>query len=511
MLFTGRAAAVEHGVPHPALTGYSERFRAREQRLVDAAATDVRGAPRDRGRHRLLAGLRRGRQGRRRHRRDARAVRARRPRGREDRRRAAGVRGLSAARRGPSRSVPLARGPRRRVAARLPQGRDQLLRVSVRDARAVRRRGREHAHRGRVARRLARARGARTSRARSTQAVGLLPRPLLPRALQQRHRAAAPRARAARRGSRARVEQDATPSAAAAVACCRRRCRAIADQMAKRRLAEVQAAGGGMVVTSCATCTFMLKRNAPPSVEVANLATAMAQLSETPFTVPDDATVRPGRRRMTNPLVDDRDVELILDEVLDARAPAPALPDFAEHERETFDCCSTPRATLAREVLFPAYRALDAEPPRARRRPRAACTRACASSTRSWSSSASSPRRGPPTVGGQQLPLTVFSLATAYLMAGEPVGATATSGSRRARRTCSRRSAATRCARRTWRRMYRGEWTGTMALTEPQAGSSLADVTTTRDADGRRPLPDVAARRSSSPAAITISPRTSCT
>ena len=61
---------------------------------------------------------------------------------------------------------------------------------------------------------------------------------------------------------------------------------AIADQMSKRRLAEVQATGGGMVVTSCATCTFMLKRNAPPSVEVVNLATAMATLSETPFNAP---------------------------------------------------------------------------------------------------------------------------------------------------------------------------------------------------------------------------------
>jgi dimethylglycine catabolism B len=60
----------------------------------------------------------------------------------------------------------------------------------------------------------------------------------------------------------------------------------IADQMSKRRLAEVQASGGGMVVTSCATCAFMLKRNAPPSVEVANLATAMAQLSETEYTPP---------------------------------------------------------------------------------------------------------------------------------------------------------------------------------------------------------------------------------
>jgi Fe-S oxidoreductase len=60
----------------------------------------------------------------------------------------------------------------------------------------------------------------------------------------------------------------------------------VADQMAKRRLAEVQATGGGMVVTSCATCTFMLERNAPPSVEVVNLATAIAKLSETPFTAP---------------------------------------------------------------------------------------------------------------------------------------------------------------------------------------------------------------------------------
>ena len=40
----------------------------------------------------------------------------------------------------------------------------------------------------------------------------------------------------------------------------------VADQMSKRRLAEVQAIGGGMVVTSCATCAFMLERNAPPSV-----------------------------------------------------------------------------------------------------------------------------------------------------------------------------------------------------------------------------------------------------
>ena len=54
--------------------------------------------------------------------------------------------------------------------------------------------------------------------------------------------------------------------------------------------AQTLQTGGGMVVTSCATCAFMLGRNAPPSVEVVNLATAIAKLSETPFTVPE---VRP--------------------------------------------------------------------------------------------------------------------------------------------------------------------------------------------------------------------------
>ncbi len=60
----------------------------------------------------------------------------------------------------------------------------------------------------------------------------------------------------------------------------------IADQMSKRRLAEVHATGGGLVVTSCATCAFMLKRNAPASVEVADLATAMAKLSGTAYAAP---------------------------------------------------------------------------------------------------------------------------------------------------------------------------------------------------------------------------------
>lgn len=48
-----------------------------------------------------------------------------------------------------------------------------------------------------------------------------------------------------------------------------------ADAMARRRLREVAKGGGGTVVTSCATCVFMLKRNAPDAVEVQDLPTAI--------------------------------------------------------------------------------------------------------------------------------------------------------------------------------------------------------------------------------------------
>jgi Fe-S oxidoreductase len=46
---------------------------------------------------------------------------------------------------------------------------------------------------------------------------------------------------------------------------------AVADEMARRRLAEVAEAGGGTVVTSCGTCKHILARSAPMGVEVRDL------------------------------------------------------------------------------------------------------------------------------------------------------------------------------------------------------------------------------------------------
>jgi Fe-S oxidoreductase len=49
-----------------------------------------------------------------------------------------------------------------------------------------------------------------------------------------------------------------------------------ADSMARRRLREIANRGGGTVVTSCATCTYMLRSNAPSKVKVVDLATYVA-------------------------------------------------------------------------------------------------------------------------------------------------------------------------------------------------------------------------------------------
>jgi Fe-S oxidoreductase len=56
-----------------------------------------------------------------------------------------------------------------------------------------------------------------------------------------------------------------------------------ADGMARKRLREIAQRGGGTVVTSCATCTYMLRSNAPSGVEVYDLPSYVATVvSDTP-------------------------------------------------------------------------------------------------------------------------------------------------------------------------------------------------------------------------------------
>lgn len=184
-----------------------------------------------------------------------------------------------------------------------------------------------------------------------------------------------------------------------------------------------------------------------------------------------------------NPLLSDRDVEFVLYELLDAERLC-ELPAFAEHGRETFDLFVATLRKFAREVLFPSYRTVGEETPRLEDGAVAVHPELSGLYRRLIELGVVSATR-PAEVGGQQLPTTIAAAGTAYLMganlsvygyAGLTLGA--------ARLI---ESFGTEELRATYlNRMYQGEWTGTMALTEPQAGSSLTDVqtTATRTSDG---------------------------
>jgi alkylation response protein AidB-like acyl-CoA dehydrogenase len=178
---------------------------------------------------------------------------------------------------------------------------------------------------------------------------------------------------------------------------------------------------------------------------------------------------------MGNPLLSDRNVDFLLFEVLDAERLC-QLPAFAEHSKETFELYLDACRKLGREVLFPAYRPLDEAPPHLEGGRVAAHPAMKGLFARMVELGVTCATR-PEDVGGQRLPVTVANLAAAYLMAANAaaygyVGLT-TSAARLIESFGS-----DELRREYMQRMYGGEWTGTMALTEPQAGSSLSDVKT---------------------------------
>src|SRR4051812_22124993 len=118
----------------------------------------------------------------------------------------------------------------------------------------------------------------------------------------------------------------------------------------------------------------------------------------------------------TNPLVSDAFVDFLLYEVLDAPSLC-ALKAFEGHSKETFTPYLDACRRLAREALFPAYRAMDAEPPRFE----GGRVKVHPKMQGLWKKLVELgviAGTRPDAVGGQALPLTVASLGSAYLMAG---------------------------------------------------------------------------------------------
>ncbi|WPB76011.1 acyl-CoA dehydrogenase [Archangium violaceum] len=177
----------------------------------------------------------------------------------------------------------------------------------------------------------------------------------------------------------------------------------------------------------------------------------------------------------SNPLLSDRDVDFQLYEVLDTESLC-KLPAFADHSRETFTLFLDSTRRFARDVLQPTYRLMDTEPPSfrdGRIHVHPLMRKLYPQLVELGLLSATHPVEA----GGQQLPITVYSLASAYLMAGN-LSAYGFIGLTTGAAHLIQAFGSPWLKDEFMSRMYRGEWTGTMALTEPQAGSSLADVKT---------------------------------
>jgi alkylation response protein AidB-like acyl-CoA dehydrogenase len=178
---------------------------------------------------------------------------------------------------------------------------------------------------------------------------------------------------------------------------------------------------------------------------------------------------------MANPLLSDRNVEFLLREVLDLPALL-ALPAFSDHTAETCAMYVQSARKLAREVLYPAYRPMDQAPPELRDGQLRVHPMMKAIYPRLVELGTITATR-PPAVGGVSLPVSVATLANVYLMAANLSAygyAGLTTGAARLLESFGSEDLRARFMTK----MYSGEWTGTMALTEPQAGSSLTDVKT---------------------------------
>jgi len=178
----------------------------------------------------------------------------------------------------------------------------------------------------------------------------------------------------------------------------------------------------------------------------------------------------------TNPLIDDELVDFLLYSVLDAESLC-ELDAYAQHSKETFDMYIDSVRRFARQDLLQTYKPMDENPP-VFENGRIRTHEALPSLYEAMVELGVLTATRPDDVGGQQMPMLVHTLATSYLMAAN-LGAYGFLGLTHGAAHLIEAFGSDELKERFMSRMYGGEWTGTMALTEPHAGSSLGDLTTT--------------------------------
>jgi alkylation response protein AidB-like acyl-CoA dehydrogenase len=188
---------------------------------------------------------------------------------------------------------------------------------------------------------------------------------------------------------------------------------------------------------------------------------------------------------MTSKLLSRRDVEFLLYEWLDVTSLC-NRPRFTDHSRDTFDGALDTAERIATEVFLPHRRKSDVEEPefdgeRVKIIPEV---------REAFVAFAEAGLLAGPQdyeFGGMQLPLTVHNACFAYVLAanvgsaGYPLLTAANANLLLAHGSPAQIDAFARPE-------LEGRFAGTMCLSEPQAGSSLADVATRAEPDGDSPF-----------------------
>jgi alkylation response protein AidB-like acyl-CoA dehydrogenase len=171
-----------------------------------------------------------------------------------------------------------------------------------------------------------------------------------------------------------------------------------------------------------------------------------------------------------------RNLQFLLYERLDAAALT-KHPCFADHSRETFDMVLETAMRMSRGMLFPTWAEMDRKPPEFRDgkvfvHPVVAhVMKACGEG--GWIGA-----QAPYELGGQQIPHTVMTAFRGIFSAANysaSVYPFLTAGAAHLILSFGGKDLVETYVPK----MFAGIWQGTMALTEPQAGSSLTDITTT--------------------------------
>ncbi len=171
-----------------------------------------------------------------------------------------------------------------------------------------------------------------------------------------------------------------------------------------------------------------------------------------------------------------RDLDFLLYEWLDTEA-LPSRSRYAEHDRETFDALLDLSERLATEVFAPLNRLVDTEEPRIDEAGKVVLPVEVEQALAAYTGSGLPTSVFDTALGGMQLPFVVHSACSTWFQAA-CVGVFAYPFLAEGNASLLVAHGTPEQVRTYAVPVVEGRWYGTMALSEPQAGSSLGDITT---------------------------------